>query len=128
MKSMRRVEYKDGVILTVDHMKHSIMRIIDAADRCYPSSVAALVITRGCEECSNGKLTSKHLYPTCDALDFRTWYLPTYSDRQTIVVRMQAILGCAYYGYYKRYVASGAEGEDGRVVEWIHFQYNGGSE
>jgi len=114
-----RVLQKNSVILTVEHWKCSIRRILFAAEQSYPEDYV-LKITRGCEEVEGGAKHSKHLPPIFDALDLRTRDLPESINREEIITNMQAILGSNYYGYYRKH-----ETKKG-PVEWIHFQYNRG--
>jgi len=115
----RNIYTKQGVILRPTHFNYApVGVIIHVAYSFFPEDLD-IWVTRGAEECKGGKPDSKHLI--CCAFDFRTRHWPKSINRKLIVSRMLVALGPQYYGYYKKYIDNG-----GNVVEWIHFQYNGG--
>ena len=113
----RIIRIKKGVILHPNHFKKEIARLVTAVHIVFPPNVD-LIITRGSESVPNGKLTSKHLMGC--AYDFRTKHLPPNIDRHKLVRKIQqGMSGCDYYWYYGQRV-----GNDGKLIEWIHGQYN----
>ena len=117
----RRVKVKPNVILSPQHWAvPEVGRIITAMATVFPADYP-LVITRGCEECKGGKRHSKHLPPYYSAFDFRVKHLPADIDCQLIVRRLQRGLGPEYYVYL------GEVDSDGKIIRWIHVQWNGGA-